>query len=87
MIFSTDFVLDYASMTTSGHHVKPDELSILDASIPKITIMTGDEDTIVHPERSKDLHEFLPVRFFDPFSRSFGHDFQLIVNARFIRTA
>ena len=46
----------------SGHRVSPEKLLELDRDLSKIAIITGDLDGIVNPQRSRDLHGFLPVR-------------------------
>lgn len=38
-----------------------DRLKTVADNIKDIVIVTGDADTIVNPERSKDLHDMLPV--------------------------
>jgi hypothetical protein len=36
-------------------------LAELDSSIPKIAIVTGDDDALINPERSKELKAHMPV--------------------------
>ncbi|CAD6582084.1 MAG: hypothetical protein CYPHOPRED_001833 [Cyphobasidiales sp. Tagirdzhanova-0007] len=43
-----------------GHRVSPEKLLELDRDLSKIAIITGDLDGIVNPQRSRDLHGFLP---------------------------
>ncbi|KAM0789938.1 hypothetical protein ACM66B_006778 [Microbotryomycetes sp. NB124-2] len=42
------------------HHVSQDRLLEIAETIPRIGIITGDQDNLVNPERSRDLHQDLP---------------------------
>jgi pimeloyl-ACP methyl ester carboxylesterase len=46
-----------AAMT---HHVSPAQLRELSASIPKVLIMTGDEDNLVAPHKSRFIKAHMP---------------------------
>lgn len=48
-------------LTSSGHKVSAERLKAVADNINNIVIVTGDADTIVNPDRSKDLHDMLPV--------------------------
>lgn len=42
------------------HYVSPARLSAINASIPKIAILTGDDDNLMDPANSKKLSQTLP---------------------------
>ncbi|KAI0361926.1 alpha/beta-hydrolase [Trametes cingulata] len=42
------------------HHVSPDQLRKISSSIPKVTIVTGDEDNLVDPSNSRLLKQHMP---------------------------
>jgi pimeloyl-ACP methyl ester carboxylesterase len=42
------------------HHVTPDRLKKISSSIPKVIIVTGDADHLVHPRNSFRLKEVMP---------------------------
>ena len=42
------------------HHVSPDRLRQISRSIPKVLILTGDEDYLVHPRNSFHLKKHMP---------------------------
>ncbi|KAK4048657.1 hypothetical protein OIV83_004627 [Microbotryomycetes sp. JL201] len=42
------------------HHVSQDRLLEIAETVPRIGIITGDQDNLVNPERSRDLHKDLP---------------------------
>lgn len=42
------------------HNVQGDRLRKISASIPKVTIVTGDEDHLVDPSNSKHLKDHMP---------------------------
>jgi len=43
-----------------SHYVSPDRLQVINASIPKIVILTGDDDNLVHPSGSLRLKHGMP---------------------------
>lgn len=47
----------YAGLT---HNVSPEKLRRISSSIPKVLILTGDDDNLVRPECSKYLKENMP---------------------------
>lgn len=42
------------------HHVGPDRLKRISSSIPKVLIVTGDNDNLVHPRNSRKLKASMP---------------------------
>ncbi|KAF5336997.1 hypothetical protein D9611_002917 [Ephemerocybe angulata] len=54
--------LGHISQMCSGltHHVSPERLRIISASIPKVLILTGDEDSLVNPANSFRLKASMP---------------------------
>lgn len=48
------------SAAAIGHKVSAERLKLVANNIPNIVVVTGDADTIVNPDRSKDLHAMLP---------------------------
>lgn len=44
------------------HRVSAEKLAIISKTIPRIAIITGDDDNLINPQRSHDLHRMLPVR-------------------------
>lgn len=42
-----------------GHHVTPARLSSISSTIPKVTIVTGDQDNLVPPANSKYMKEHM----------------------------
>lgn len=42
------------------HHVTPDRLQLISRTIPKILILTGDNDDLVNPANSKYLKSHMP---------------------------
>ncbi|KAF5331672.1 hypothetical protein D9611_007611 [Ephemerocybe angulata] len=54
--------LGHISQRCSGltHHVSPERLRIISASIPKVLILTGDEDNLVNPANSFRLKASMP---------------------------
>jgi pimeloyl-ACP methyl ester carboxylesterase len=43
-----------------NHYVSPDRLSKISRSIPKVTIVTGDQDHLVDPRHSFDIKKYMP---------------------------
>ncbi|KAG9049244.1 hypothetical protein FS837_010780 [Tulasnella sp. UAMH 9824] len=54
------------------HYVSPDRLKTIAASIPKVYIMTGDDDNLVRPENSHHLKSCMPEAEFEVWEGS-GH--------------
>lgn len=54
------------------HYVSPDRLRTIAASIPKVYIMTGDEDNLVRPANSHHLKSCMPEAEFEVWEHS-GH--------------
>lgn len=52
------------------HYVSPDRLKTIAASIPKVYIMTGDEDNLVRPENSHHLKSCMPEAEFEVWEHS-----------------
>jgi len=54
--------LGHVSQMAAGltHHVTPDRLRKISASIPKIVIVTGDKDHLVDPVKSEWLRDAMP---------------------------
>jgi pimeloyl-ACP methyl ester carboxylesterase len=54
--------LGHISQMASGltHHVSPERLRKISGSIPKVTIVTGDDDHLVKPANSRRLKEAMP---------------------------
>lgn len=50
-------------ISCSGHKVSAERLKLVAENVSNIVIVTGDADQIVNPDRSKDLHDMLPVGF------------------------
>jgi pimeloyl-ACP methyl ester carboxylesterase len=42
------------------HRVTPEQLRTIGRSVPKVTIVTGDEDHLVRPWRSRELKRYMP---------------------------
>ena len=42
------------------HHVQPGRLAQISQTIPKVLILTGDEDHLVHPSNSAYLKKHMP---------------------------
>lgn len=42
------------------HHVTPERLRSISATIPKVTIVTGDDDNLVLPYHSRDIKANMP---------------------------
>jgi pimeloyl-ACP methyl ester carboxylesterase len=42
------------------HHCAPDRLRLISSSVPKVVILTGDEDNLVLPQHSLELKESMP---------------------------
>lgn len=42
------------------HHCSADRLRIISSSIPKVVIVTGDEDNLVSPRHSQELKDAMP---------------------------
>jgi hypothetical protein len=45
-----------------GHRVVPERLAKISKSVPKVTIVTGDDDHLVDPRNSEWLATCMPVR-------------------------
>ena len=45
------------------HKITPEECETIVKSVLKVLIVTGDDDNLIQPERSRDLHAMMPVRF------------------------
>ena len=58
------------------HHVTPERLQTISKSIPKVLILTGDEDHLVNPSNSKYLKEHMPEAEYVVFEKS-GHAIHL----------
>jgi pimeloyl-ACP methyl ester carboxylesterase len=43
------------------HRVSPSELKQINEAIPKITIMSGDQDNLVNPANSEHLKKHMPL--------------------------
>jgi pimeloyl-ACP methyl ester carboxylesterase len=43
-----------------SHYVSPDRLKNISASVPKVTIVTGDSDHLVRPQNSQVLKQHMP---------------------------
>ena len=43
------------------HKITPEECETIAKSVPKVLIVTGDDDNLIQPERSRDLHAMMPV--------------------------
>ncbi|GAA6042192.1 hypothetical protein JCM8097_005008 [Rhodosporidiobolus ruineniae] len=43
-----------------AHHLSPARLALLAASIPRIAIIHGEEDELIHVERAREMHRDLP---------------------------
>ncbi|KAF8314258.1 alpha/beta-hydrolase [Clavulina sp. PMI_390] len=54
------------------HYVSPSRLAAIDASIPKIAILTGDSDHMVSPAHSQRLAQYMPHAQFEVWQRT-GH--------------
>ncbi|KIO27116.1 hypothetical protein M407DRAFT_243460 [Tulasnella calospora MUT 4182] len=57
---------------TMTHYVSPNRLRTIAASVPKVYIMTGDEDHLVRPENSYHLKSCMPEAEFEVWE-NFGH--------------
>ena len=58
------------------HYVSPERLHKISQSIPKVVIVTGDEDHLVHPNNSKYLKDNMPEAEYVEFSNT-GHAIHL----------
>jgi len=54
------------------HHCTPEKLRKIAESIPKIWILTGDEDNLIYPSNSFWLHKHMPDAEFEQWTHS-GH--------------
>jgi len=43
-----------------GHKVSKERFLTISKTIPKVAIMTGDDDNLINPKRSKEIHAFIP---------------------------
>ena len=43
------------------HKITPEECETIVKSVLKVLIVTGDDDNLIQPERSRDLHAMMPV--------------------------
>lgn len=69
----------YAGLT---HHVSPERLRRISSSIPKVLILTGDDDNLVRPDCSKYLKENMPEAEYVVWEGT-GHAIQLQHPERF----
>ncbi|KAF5387697.1 hypothetical protein D9615_000004 [Tricholomella constricta] len=55
-------LMGHISQMAAGltHHCTPDRLRFISSSIPKVVIVTGDEDNLVSPRHSLELKESMP---------------------------
>jgi PhoPQ-activated pathogenicity-related protein len=51
---------DEFSTSRSGHSVSIEQCGKISTAIPKVLVLTGDDDNLIHPVRSKELHNLLP---------------------------
>lgn len=42
------------------HHVSVEQLGVIATTMPKVLVITGDDDNLINPQRSKELHGLLP---------------------------
>ena len=54
------------------HHCTPEKLRKIAESMPKIWILTGDEDNLIYPSNSFWLHKHMPEAEFEQWTHS-GH--------------
>lgn len=54
-------------MAVMSHNVTPTQLADIAKNIPKIVIITGDQDELIDHHNSKILHDELPVCIGFPF--------------------
>jgi pimeloyl-ACP methyl ester carboxylesterase len=69
-----------AAATT--HYCTPEKLRRIDRSIPKIWILTGDEDNLIYPSNSFWLHKHMPEAEFEQWTHS-GHGLVIQYPERF----
>lgn len=43
------------------HYVSPERLRTISSSIPKVTLLTGDEDNLVAPRHSQEIKDCMPA--------------------------
>jgi pimeloyl-ACP methyl ester carboxylesterase len=66
----------------STHKVSPSRLRSIALSIPKVLIITGDQDNLVNPQNSSYLKEHMPEAELVVLGQT-GHGLNLQRNARF----
>lgn len=54
------------------HHVSPERLRAISRNIPRITIVTGDNDNLVDPRNSEHLSKHMPEAHFEKWEGT-GH--------------
>lgn len=64
------------------HHVTPARLSKISASIPKVTIVTGDQDNLVAPTNSKIIKSHMPEAEYVMFEDT-GHGINMQASERY----
>lgn len=72
----------YAGLT---HSVSPERLQKISSTVPKVLILTGDDDNLVRPEYSKYLKENMPEAEYVVWEGT-GHAIQLQDPSRFTTT-
>ena len=58
------------------HHVKPDRLNAISRNVPKVMIVTGDVDHLVHPSKSVYIKKHMPEAGFEQWEVT-GHAIHL----------
>ena len=64
------------------HHVKPDRLHQISSSVPKVVILTGDQDHLVDPNHSFYLKRHMPEAEFLQWEHA-GHGIHMQYKKRF----